>query len=67
MLKSGLLFRNFRATVGGFSDINRPETLIATPSTTDPIARPPSVKEVNGLLTGVLRHPLQLRHRGARN
>ena len=58
------LLRNFRATVGGLSDINRPETVVATPSVTDPIARPPSVKEVNDLLTGVLQNPLQLRHRG---
>ena len=34
------------------------------PIYTDPIAGPPSVKEVNDLLTGVLHHPLQLRHSG---
>lgn len=60
MLKSGLLSRKFRANVSGFSDTNRPET----PSDSDPIARPLCVKEANSLLTGVLQHPLQLRHRG---
>jgi hypothetical protein len=36
MLKSGLLVRKFRATFGDFPDINRPETTIATPSTSEP-------------------------------
>ena len=64
LLKSGLLLRKFRANVGGFPNINRPETESQPPSTRDPIARPSSVKEVNDLLTGVLHHPLQLRHSG---
>jgi hypothetical protein len=62
MLKSGLLLRKFQANVGSFSDINRPETESQPPSTSDPIARSPSVKEVNDLPTGVLRRSLQLRH-----
>jgi hypothetical protein len=64
VLKSGLLVLKFRATFSDHPDINRPETVITTHPHRDPIGRHSSVKEVSDLLTGVLRHQLQLRHSG---
>jgi hypothetical protein len=65
MLKSGHLLCNLRATDWRLFRHQSVGNDNRTPSATDPIVRPPCVKEVNGLLTGVLQRPLQLRHRGS--